>query len=279
MSIISLHPEDLFGIAAGTKQEIKSEEVDDVKSDCMFNSGLVYWKNEQKHNIEKTLQEEDSEESKGQYVIKLEANPDDADEANPDDADEDTKIVAELITGDIVNRPEIDVSEKSGYSDLDSINILFSDNNSVIFEEHSDNRPHLGSDGDAKFKEKCHTKYSDNRPFPCSDCDARFKEKGALNRHMRLKHSDNLPFPCRDCDARFKERGVLNKHLRTKHSDNRPYQCVDCDARFKSKKCLTAHLRYTHSNIRPFSCSDCDAKFKAKGSLKKHLLSKHIDIQ
>ena len=52
----------------------------------MSNEAFCDIENPTKHNIEKTLQEEDSEESKGQYVIKLEANPDDADEDKDVDA-------------------------------------------------------------------------------------------------------------------------------------------------------------------------------------------------
>ena len=303
MSIISLHLEDLFGIAAGTKQEIKSEEVDDVKSDCMFNSGLVYWKNEQKLSTEKTSKVEDPEESR---CFKNDIKVEDEGVANPEDIVEDMKIVAELIKGNFNDTVEINLSDNNGYSDLDSIPTSSCEKNSLLYKclycpysstNHDQFVSHQAFYACPLLQTVCNEKFLCKLAFEqhmssahpnfvlrtCKNsCDVS-KINGNLNIHdMKTVHSDEVPNESGDFNAKSR----CNSHLHLKHKPKKPqnilsYQCSDCDATFKKKYTLNRHFRLKHSDIRPYKCSDCGSGFKDKWDLNRHLRtnSKHSDIR
>ena len=134
------------------------------------------------------------------------------------------------------------------------------------------NKRHHSSEGNKKWKEKCHLQNI------CEQCDMKFDSYSALQYHIIKVHEDQVA--CEICGFVTNKHNMVTHRTKKHHlyiipSDKLVKKCDSCDTVFKSGEEMDNHLRECHDCDKQFECKECDKTWVSTLSLELHYAEVH----
>ncbi|KAL7728397.1 hypothetical protein ACLKA6_005160 [Drosophila palustris] len=182
-----------------------------------------------------------------------------------------------IILSDVNSDLDGDIKEE--FISNDSEHIDSNDEQPLLTESESDNRPQLSNEEiqqsiqsyvKNKPTKKTIKKRNNDRHLKtwiCEQCGGEFKCSTYFKLHL-LRHTDKKEFECDVCKKKYYTRNEMLRH-KILHTNARPYACRFCDKTFRGTSSKAVHER-SHTNERPFPCQYCEKAFRSTSVRRAH---------